>query len=253
MTSSNTSKSFQNVCDAKCVFQHYGKLKVENSLDMSEAIESFEVRYKKGLAASTPSQLSKFRDVLVGDSKILTALSKLKGGVTCVPPKLVITGLDVRARNELAIRRLVHSDIVNNGVPRAGVLVCTSGSAGEMQATLRMSGVFTDEESSANLLELLKTAPGILCTTEAFTEALKCMNADKEVKRSILMPLIDIPYEVVEVESAEEAAKRLERKKQNLQKLLDEALNAQGELQAPKMPKADLEDPGVEEGQKVAE
>ena len=64
-----------------------------------------------------------------------------------------------------------------------------------MKATLRMSGVFTDEESSGKLLDLLKTAPGILCITEAFTEALKCMSADKEVKRSILMPLVDIPYE----------------------------------------------------------
>ena len=63
--------------------------------------------YKKGLSAKTPSQLSKFRDVLVGDSKIRTALSKLKGGVTCAPPKLVVTGMDVRARHDLAIRRLV--------------------------------------------------------------------------------------------------------------------------------------------------
>ena len=67
------------------------------------------------------------------------------------------------------------------------------------------------------------------------------------------MPLIDIPYEFVEVESAEEAAKRLEREKQNLQKLLDEALKVQGGLQAPKRPRVDLEDPGVGEGQKVAE
>ena len=158
MTSTNPSNSFQNVCDAKCVFQHYWKLKVENLLDLSEATESFEVMYKKGLSDETSSQLSKFRDVLVGDSKIRTALSKLKGGVTCVPPKLVMTGLDVRARNDLAVQRLVHSDIVNNVVPRAGVLVCTSGSTGEMQATLRMSGVFTNDESSVNLLELLKTA-----------------------------------------------------------------------------------------------
>ena len=70
---------------------------------------------------------------------IRAALIKLKGGVTCVPPKLVATGFDVRARSDLAIRRLVHSDIVNNAVPiaRAGVLVCTSGLTGEMQATLR--------------------------------------------------------------------------------------------------------------------
>ena len=86
--------------------------------------------------------------------------------------------MDVRARNDLAIRRLVHSDIVNNVVPRAGSLVCTSGSTGEMQATLRMPGVFTDEESSVKLLDLLKTAPGILCNTEAFIEVLKCTNSD---------------------------------------------------------------------------
>ena len=58
--------------------------------------------YKKGLSPKTPSQLSKFRDVLVGDSKIRTALSKLKGGVKCVPPKLVVTGLDVRSRQDLS-------------------------------------------------------------------------------------------------------------------------------------------------------
>ena len=103
MASTDPSKSFKNVCDAKFVYQHYEKLKVENSLSSKEAIESFEVLYKKGLATRTPSQLSKFRDVLVGESKIETALSKLKGGVTCVPPSLVVTGMDVRARNDLAI------------------------------------------------------------------------------------------------------------------------------------------------------
>ena len=79
------------------------------------------------------------------------------------------------------------------------------------------------------------TAPGILCNTdhEAFTEALTCMNADKEVQRSIVVSLIDIPYEFVEVESAEEAAERLEREKVNLQKLLDEALKAQGAVSKP--------------------
>ena len=56
-----------------------------------------------------------------------------------------------------------------------------------MQATLIMTGVFTNGESSDILMELLKTAPGVLGTTEAFTEALQCMNADKEVKRSIVM------------------------------------------------------------------
>ena len=103
MTSTNLSKSFKNVCDAKRVLQHYEKLKVENSLDFDEALENFEFLYKKGLSEKTPSQLAKFRDVLVGDSKIQTALSKLKGGVTCKPSKLVTTGLDVRARNDLAI------------------------------------------------------------------------------------------------------------------------------------------------------
>ena len=51
-----------------------------NSLDSSEAIESAEIMYKKGLSAAAPSQLSKFRDayVPVGDSKIRAALSKLK-------------------------------------------------------------------------------------------------------------------------------------------------------------------------------
>ena len=125
MTSTNSSKSFQNVCDAKCGFQHYEKLDVANSLSLDEAIESFEVLYKKGLASKSLSQLSKFRDVLVGDSKIRTALSKLKGGVKCTPPKLVVTGLDVRARNDLSIRRLVQSDFVNNVVLRSGVMVCT--------------------------------------------------------------------------------------------------------------------------------
>ena len=162
MTSTNPSKSFQNVFDGKSVFQHYEKLAVENSLTFDEAIESFEVLYKRGLKSSTPSQLSKFRDVLVGDSKIRTALSKLKGGVKCVPPKLVVTGMDVNSRKDLSIRRLVQSDFRNNVVPRAGVLVCTEGSTGEMQATLRMSGVFTDEESSEKLVDLLRTAPGIL-------------------------------------------------------------------------------------------
>ena len=74
MTSTNPSKSFQNVCDAKRVFQHYEKLEVENSLDFSEAIESFEViiMYKRGLSAKTPSRLSNFRtwgrDLLVSGS-----------------------------------------------------------------------------------------------------------------------------------------------------------------------------------------
>ena len=80
MTSTNPSKSFQNVCDVKRVFQHYEKLEVANSLNLKEVIESLEVLYKKWLSAKTPSQL--FHDVLVGDSKMRMALSKLKGGVT---------------------------------------------------------------------------------------------------------------------------------------------------------------------------
>ena len=118
----------------------------------------------------------------MGDSKICTALSKLNGGVKCNPPKLVVTGLDMRTQQDLSIRWLVHSDIMNNVAPRARVIVCTKGLTGEMQATLRMSRVFTNEESSVKLLDLPRTAPGILCNTDAFTEAIKCMNADKEVK-----------------------------------------------------------------------
>ena len=103
----------------------------------------------------------------------------------------MVTGTDVRARSDLAIRRLVQSDIKNNVVPRVGVMICTEASTGEMQATLRMSGVFTDEESSDKLMDLLRTAPGILANTEAFTEALKCISAKKEVKRSLVMPLVE--------------------------------------------------------------
>ena len=46
------------------------------------------------------------------------------------------------------------------------------GSTGEMQATLRMPEVFTDEKSSTKLLDMLKTAPGILGTTKVCNEAL---------------------------------------------------------------------------------
>ena len=58
---------------------------------------------------------------------------------------------------------------------RAGVVVCTNGSTGEMRATLRMSRVFTNEEVSVKLLDLIRTAPSafILGNTEAFNEALK--------------------------------------------------------------------------------
>ena len=47
MPSTNPSKSLKNVCDAKRVFQHYEKLEVEDSLSLDEAVESFEVFYKK--------------------------------------------------------------------------------------------------------------------------------------------------------------------------------------------------------------
>ena len=67
MTSTNPSKSFQiqnayaYVYDAKCVFQHYEKLKVASAVDFDEALENFDVLYKQGLASSTytPSQLSR--------------------------------------------------------------------------------------------------------------------------------------------------------------------------------------------------
>ena len=69
------------------------------------------------------------------------------------PPKLVTASIAVASRSGFSIRRLVQSDIASSVVPRAGVLVCTEGSPGEIQAALRPSGVFTDEESSAKLLE----------------------------------------------------------------------------------------------------
>ena len=127
---------------------------------------------------------------------------------------------------------------MNNVVPRAGVIVCTEGLTGEMQATFRMSGVFTDEESSDKLLDLLRTAPGILGNTEAFTEAIKCMSAKKELERNILMPLVDVPYEFVEVESAEVRVDRLERENVKLQDLIDAALKAQEESKVPKRSRA---------------
>ena len=71
------------------------------------------------------------------------------------------------------------------------------------------------------------------------------MSADKEVNRTILMPLVNIPYEFEEVESAEDGSVRLERKKENLQKLLDEAVKAQGEPKAPERSRAEADDPGV--------
>ena len=45
----------------------------------------------------------------------------------------------------------------------------------------------------------------------------------------------------------------LEREKENLQKLLDEAVKAQGEPKAPKRSRADADDPGAGDGRKVAE
>ena len=111
-----------------------------------------------------------------------------------------------------------------------------------MQATLRMSGVFTDEESSEKLLDLLRTAPGILGNADVFNEAIKCMNADKEVKRSPVMPLVDIPYEFVEVKSAEFRAERLQRENDELQSRLDAALKAQEEPRVPNMSRAEADD-----------
>jgi hypothetical protein len=116
-----------------------------------------------------------------------------------------------------------------------------------------MSGVFTDEESSDKLLDLLRTAPGILCKTDAFTEAIKCMNAKKEVTRSIMMPLADMPYEFVEVETAEVSVERLERERAKLQDLLDAALKVQEDPKVPKRSRAESDDPGARESQKVAE
>ena len=172
MTSTNPSKSFQNVCDAKIILQHYEILKVTDALDFVEALENFGVLYKKGLAKGMPSQLAKFCDVLVGNSKMQAALSKLIDGVAAKPLKLVTTGMDVQAQSGLAIQQLVQSDVLNNAMLRANVMARTNGSTREMQATLRMSRVFIDDESSTKLMDLLKTAPGILGTTKAFTKAL---------------------------------------------------------------------------------
>ena len=67
------------------------------------------------------------------------------------------------------------------------------------------------------------------------------------------MPLVDIPYEIVAVESAECRAERLQREKEDLQSRLDAALKAQEDPKVPKRSRADVDDPGVREGQKVAE
>ena len=67
------------------------------------------------------------------------------------------------------------------------------------------------------------------------------------------MPLGDIPYEFEEVEPAEEAVKRLEREKEDLQKFFEEVLKAQGEPKVPKRSRAEADDPGAREGQQVAE
>ena len=69
-------------------------------LDFDEALGNFEVLYKKGLATSTVSQLSNFRDVLEGDATIQTALSKIKGGVVVKPPKLVVNATHRSERSE---------------------------------------------------------------------------------------------------------------------------------------------------------
>ena len=103
------------------------------------------------------------------------------------------------------------------------------------------------------LLELIKAAPGSLGATKASTEALKCMNADKEVERSDSMPLVDVPYEVKDLESAEEATKRLEREKQELQKLMDSALKAQKDTGEPKGSRAAADDPAMGGSAKIVE
>ena len=83
------------------------KLEVESPPDSGEAAGGFELMYKRGLSAKTPPLLSNSRDVLVCDSKIRTALSKLDGGVAFAPPELLVTGMGAGARNDLAISRLV--------------------------------------------------------------------------------------------------------------------------------------------------
>ena len=124
-----------------------------------------------------------------------------------------------------------------------------------MQATLRFSRVFTDEESSAKLLILLKTAPdpGILGTTKAFDQALKCMNADKDGLRSDDMPLVDVSYEVEEQESAADIAKQLEREKQELQDLLDSTLKAHEAEKSAKRSRANADTPAMSESANIAE
>ena len=86
-------------------------------------------------------------------------------------PKLVATSLAVASRNGLPIRRLVQPGIMNNDVPRSMY------QHAHAQAALGMSGVFAHDGGSAKLLGLLKTAPGVLGATAAFTEALTYMNA----------------------------------------------------------------------------
>ena len=86
VASGNPRKTFKNTFSLRGVIRHYEKLKVNDAVDFDEALEFFEDLYKKGLAKSTPAQLSKLRDVLVGDSKIETALSKLNGGMVGKPP-----------------------------------------------------------------------------------------------------------------------------------------------------------------------
>ena len=58
---------------------------------------------------------------------------------------------------------------------------------------------------------------------------------------------------MVAVESAECRAERLQREKEDLQDRLDAALKAQEEPKVPKRSRADADDPGMREGQKVAE
>ena len=91
MATSDPEMIFKNTFSLKGVIQHYEKLKISEAVEFDEALEHVEVLCKRGLSGCAPAQLSKFRDILVGDSKIETALSELKGGVGVKPPKLVVT------------------------------------------------------------------------------------------------------------------------------------------------------------------
>ena len=96
-------------------------------------------------------------------------------------------------------------------------------------------------------------APGILGTTKAFNEALKCMNTDEDVERSDAMPLVDVPYEVGEQEPAADIAKRLERETQELQDFLDSTLKVHEAKKGAKRSRADAETLVMSKSAKIAE